>query len=45
MTERRLMAEMLERSEMRFRNQDLHRHADGHYVWLESAGTPLLNEK
>ena len=45
LTERRLMAERLERSEMRFRDPDLRRHADGHYVWLDSAGTPLLNEK
>jgi len=45
LTERRLMTKRLKRSEMRFRDQDLRRHADGHYVWLESAGTPLLNEK
>jgi len=45
LTERRLMAERLERSEMRFRDQDLRRPADGHCVWLESAGSPLLNEK
>jgi len=42
LTERRLMAERVERSGMRFRDPDLRRHADGHYVWLESAGTPLL---
>ena len=45
LTERRLMAERLERSKMRFRDQDRRSHADGHYVWLESAGTPLLNKK
>lgn len=45
MTERRLMTERLERPEMRFGDQDLRKHADGHYVWLESAGSPLLNEK
>jgi hypothetical protein len=43
LTERRPMAERLERPEMRFR--DLRTHTDGHYVWLGSAGTPLLNEK
>jgi hypothetical protein len=45
LTECRLMAERLEMSEMRFRDQDLRRHADGHYFWVESAGTPLLKEK
>jgi hypothetical protein len=45
LTERRLMAERVERSGMRFRDPDLRRHADGHYVRLESAGTPLLKEK
>jgi hypothetical protein len=39
------MAEKLERSEMHFRDQDLRRHAEGHYVWLASAGSHLLNEK
>lgn len=45
MTERRLMMERLKRSEMWFIDQDLCRHADGHYVWLESAGSLLLNGK
>jgi hypothetical protein len=45
LTERRLLTEKLERSEMRFRDLCRCRHADGHYVWLESAGSPLLNEK
>jgi hypothetical protein len=36
-TELKLMAERLKRSDMRFRDQDLRRHADGHYVWLECA--------
>jgi hypothetical protein len=45
LTERRLTAERLERSEMRFRDPNLRGHADGHYVWLEPAVTPLLNEK
>jgi hypothetical protein len=45
LTERRLMTERLERSETHFRDQHPRRHADGHYAWLESAGTPLLNEK
>jgi hypothetical protein len=44
-TERRLMPERVEGSEMRFRDPDLRRYAGGHYVWLESAGTPFLNEK
>lgn len=44
LTKRRLMTERLERSEMRFRDQDLHRHGDGHYALLECAGTRLANE-
>jgi hypothetical protein len=45
LTERRLTAERLERSDMRFGDQDLRRDAHRHYVWLECAGSPLLNEK
>jgi hypothetical protein len=45
LTERRLIAERLETSEMCFRDQDLRRRADGHYIWLESAASPPFNEK